>query len=173
MNQKQEFAARVARINAGGLHTRHTLFVGMEETFVLHGDLPRPKRRSDIEAEEGDALSMLIAFTFGIVALVLARYLMFQVLGVTQSPATATDMVIEGVLALALAYIVCLPLNASRGVHVIAQATGVALATVALHNLVHLAPDPFVYAFSPDWVAGVLRETAPASLRFGAQTLTF
>jgi len=32
---KQEFACRLARIEAGGLHTNRTLFVGLEEQLEL------------------------------------------------------------------------------------------------------------------------------------------
>jgi hypothetical protein len=34
-DQKEEFAARIARIEAGGINTNRTLFVGMGETHAL------------------------------------------------------------------------------------------------------------------------------------------
>lgn len=34
-DQKEEFAARIARIEAGGINTNRTLFVGMAESHAL------------------------------------------------------------------------------------------------------------------------------------------
>ncbi len=62
---KQEFAARLTRIEAGGINTNRTLFVGMEEMLHLPpGTFVRKRRR------RGRALTVFLTLLAGSVAVV-------------------------------------------------------------------------------------------------------
>lgn len=64
---KADFASRVARIQAGGLHTNRTLFVGNEEALVLPPGAFRKKQR------KSRIVPMFVALvTFGAGALLAA-----------------------------------------------------------------------------------------------------
>lgn len=62
---KQEFAARLARIEAGGINTNRTLFVGMEEMVHLPpGTFTRRRKR------RGRALPLFLTLVAGCMAVI-------------------------------------------------------------------------------------------------------
>ena len=62
---KEEFAARLARIEAGGINTNRTLFVGMEEMLHLPpGTFVRKRKK------RGKALPISLALIAGSLAMV-------------------------------------------------------------------------------------------------------
>ena len=63
---KQEFASRLARIEAGGINTNRTLFVGMEDALHLPpGTFVRKRRK------RGKALPLFLAVVVGSVGAIL------------------------------------------------------------------------------------------------------
>lgn len=72
---KREFAERLARIEAGGINTNRTLFVGMEEQLSLPpGTFVRKKKRS--RAKPGLLLLLVAGSAAGIAAAASADLLM-------------------------------------------------------------------------------------------------
>lgn len=60
---KADFASRIARIQAGGVHTNRTLFVGNEEALALpRGTFIRKKRKSKM----GMVFVMLVMAAAGV-----------------------------------------------------------------------------------------------------------
>ena len=63
---KQEFASRLARIEAGGINTNRTLFVGMEDALHLPpGTFVRKRRK------RGKALPLFLTVVVGSVGAIL------------------------------------------------------------------------------------------------------
>lgn len=62
---KQEFTNRLARIEAGGIHTNRTLFVGMEEALHLPpGTFVRKRKR------RGRAMPVFLTLVVGCVVVI-------------------------------------------------------------------------------------------------------
>ena len=112
-------------------------------------------------------ISYLGAFAMGALALVIARFLRFQIEGASgQIAAPDIEMVLDVVLAISVAFLLREAMSLSAVKRMGAQFAGILLAVVTLHNAVHRMPDTFAQVFSRDWVQSVTTTTEPNSLYF-------
>jgi hypothetical protein len=174
--QNNDFAARLERIAAGGVHTRNTLFVGVDETYVLpirNGRMQRP-RPSLIEGLKSPIV-MVSALFMGITLMILVRMIHFHsfsnapVLGSTFN-AVALDAILAVLLCILSGRVVFRDHAATlRGWQVL----GVILCALGMHNLVHLLPGAFGVLFSENWVRTVLISTEMRTLILGYLEIPF
>ena len=73
---KRDFAERLARIEAGGIHTNRTLFVGMEEQLSLPPGTFVRKKKKRSWAKPGLLLLLVAGSAAGIAAAASADLLM-------------------------------------------------------------------------------------------------
>lgn len=171
--QKNEFTARLARIESGVGSSKSTLYVGVEGT-ILASDRANAKLKKQAKAVPAKPLGLLgmtFSALFGTVALGMARYLRFAVTG-EAGPLNNADlpMAINGSAALAIALfcgaMVRMPMAKFAG----AATVGILAGIVGYHNLVHVYPAQFANMFSPVWVEQVVTNTAANSIIWRGQT---
>lgn len=174
--QNNEFAARLERIAAGGAHTRNTLFVGIDETYVLpikNGQVQKPQP-SLIEGLK-TPIVMISALFMGIIAMIVVRMIHFHsfanapVLG-SAIYAVALDAILAMLLCIVIGRLVFLDHAAALRSW---QVLGVMLCASGMHNLVHLLPGAFGVLFSENWVRTVLISTDMRTLILGYMEIPF
>jgi hypothetical protein len=174
--QQLEFSARIARINAGAMNTRTTVYVGMDDAFSFV-----PKARV-VQAEgligtlqnAAYPLSFVMSLLIGIVAYALTLWFRFKLTGM---PDPAADPTIDMGIVLSIGFLVALVLGqilgfASREM-MVAKSLGVVLGLLFFHNAVHTWPEPFALAFNEVWVNHIHTTTEAQSLLFRGISFTF
>lgn len=171
-----EFAARLERIAAGGAHTRNTLFVGIDEAYVLpikNGKIQKP-RLSLIEGLS-TPIVMASALFMGIFAMILVRVVHFH--GFSNAPVMGSAMVslaLDSLLAVILCILIGRVIFRDHAATLRSwQVVGVIFAATGLHNLVHLLPGAFALLFSENWVRSILITTEMRTLTLGHMSLPF
>lgn len=159
-----DFRERLARIEAGGPSTRHTLFVGMDESYVI---APRAKvsQQAHIATNLGYGLGRLWAICLGglaVIAFAVTRYWLGLDAPIPGDP--INDQVVGGVVALTIAIFLGRRMFADREGLIGLHSTGVLIMTVGMHNLVHAAPWLFGAIASPMWAAQIISVTEPYSV---------
>lgn len=175
--QDAEFAARLERIAAGGAHTRNTLFVGIDEAYVLpikNGRL----QKTGFEASMAfiyTPLVMLSALFMGVFAMVLVKIVHFQAFANTPIWGSAvTTVAINTLLAVILSVIAGRVIFRDHAASLRSwQVLGVFFAATGAHNLVHLWPEVFGLLFSENWVRSVMIATDMRTIIIGNLTLPF
>ncbi len=170
--QTNEFRDRLARIEAGIGSTRNTLFVGMDESYVIAPRRKAPKQANLLE-NLGFGLGRVWAVTLGVlsvVAVVMMRYWLGLDTPLPGDP--MNDQGLIGILALCLAIWLGKRLYSNREGLIGLHASGVLMGTVGLHNLVHAAPHVFDTLFSPIWTGAVLSATEPFSVILRGMSLS-
>jgi hypothetical protein len=172
--QKLEFAARIARIEAG-CGSKTTVYVGMDETFQL---MPSGRARKGGEFEVFRnalyPLSMVVCFGLGVLANAAATWLRFFLNGLPDPGADPdVDMAIQLVSAFCIAMVVAHFLRLRSGELTLSKSLGVVVCMLSFHNAVHLWPEAFKIAFSPMWVGQMLAQTEPDSLLWRGICFTF
>jgi hypothetical protein len=163
--QKLEFAARIARIEAG-CGSKTTVYVGMDETFQLKGRRKGPAGgQIEILRNALYPLSIVVCFALGIAANALATWLRFRLDGLPD-PAADPDvnMAVQLMAGFCIAMVVAHLLRLRSGELTLAKSLGVVVGMLTLHNAVHVWPEAFKAAFSPLWVGQVIAQTEPQSL---------
>ena len=162
-----DFHERLARIEAGGLNTRHTLFVGMDETFVVAQQQQRRTSQKAISVVQNASYpaTLLAAVVMSMLSVVAVKLLHFHLLGgVALGSEPHNEMAIFLVLSVLLSFGLARWLwedhNRLRGY----MATGVLIMIVGGHNFVHMAPRAWGILFSDMWVAQVLAQTEYRSI---------
>jgi hypothetical protein len=184
--QKSEFAARMARIEAGTGSYRTTIYVGNEETVRPEHFARTMKKKSvrvttEVKADQdGDQrplaaiLAMPLAFLIGCAAMVLWRMADFHFPGLQSNFANPDQtLAVTAATSMVLAILLCQTVSLTAPQHVLAAFLGVIAMALGFHNLVHVAPDQFAKLFSPAWVTEVLGATKPMSLVWHGVTYAF
>jgi hypothetical protein len=174
-SQQADFAARIARIQSGASSSKHTIFVGMDDSF----EMPERRRGSRNAPAAGLAnalypLSVLAVLGLGVMSHGLAMVARFWLSGlpkVRQNP--DVEMLTQFVLGFLVALLIARALKIKARELALARSIGVVLAVLLFHNAVHLWPDLFARLFSPIWVADVLSFTEPRSVFLRGISLTF
>jgi hypothetical protein len=174
--QNNDFAARLERIAAGGVNTRNTLFVGIDEAYVLpmkNGKSQRP-RTSMIDGLTTPIVMASAAF-MGIFAMILVRVVHFH--GFANAPVLDSAMVslaLDSLMAVILCILIGRVVFRDHAATLRSwQVMGVSLAATGLHNLVHVLPGAFSVLFSENWVRTVLITTEMRTLILGHMSLPF
>lgn len=123
----------------------------------------------------GYPVAILGGFLVGILAVVFARYVRFQVLG---SGLAGDDpditMVIDATLAGACSFFVFALLRIDGAAVKASQTLGIVAMVIAMHNVVHAVPGLFSVAFSKSWTENVVASTKPNSVLFrGASIVVY
>ena len=164
-----DFARRVARINSGAASSKRTLFVGMDESYVIP---PKPghSRTTTVGTTLRNALgplSLLVAFGIGAVAHGLAMVARFHLVGLPKVKASPDlEMLTQFVLGFLLALVCAKALRMKGPSQQVARSIGVVAAVLLAHNLVHAYPEAAGRVFTPLWVADVVTSTKPHSILF-------
>ena len=174
--QEVEFAARVARIEASAGSRKATLYVGLDETYVLDrpSRKPPPSRTMTLICNAGYPLSMVLSFVMGFLAFGLGRYLRYHIQGM---PDPGADLDVEALVEVSIGLIITLlvgqfdRLRSSE--QMVAKVLGVVCALLTFHNLVHMYPGVFDQLFSKLWVTRVITTTAPQSIAWRGISFAF
>ncbi|MCF8486217.1 MAG: hypothetical protein K9G71_13465 [Rhodobacteraceae bacterium] len=171
-----DFAARLDRIAAGGKNTRNTLFVGIDEAYVLpvkNGKIQKP-RVSMIEVL-AQPLAGVAALFMGMVAMIVIKVLHFQIFANAPVWGSALNaMALDIMLALLLCVVSGRLVFRDHAATLRSwQVLGVFFAAAGLHNLVHLLPGAFAVLFSENWVRTVLITTDIRTLIIGTISVPF
>lgn len=166
-DQKNEFLARLNRIEKGIGSSKSTLYVGLDET-VLANSRSNEKLRKQAAAVPARPLGLfaaILSVVFGAAVVGLVSYLQFSITGETASlSASDVTMGIHGgmafIIALFCGFMVKMPLLKYAPI----TALGVMLGLVGFHNLVHVYPAQFAEMFSPIWVEQVVTTTEANSI---------
>jgi hypothetical protein len=174
--QQLEFSARIARINAGAMNTRTTVYVGVEEAFSFV-----PKARAvqgeglvGVLQNAGYPLAFLASVLLGIAAHVATVWFRFKLTGM---PDPSVDPNLEMGVSLALGFTVALVagyiLGLSSRETMPMKSLGVLLGMLFFHNAVHAWPQVFEAAFNKVWVNEIVSSTEAHSLLFRGISFTF
>lgn len=167
-----DFQERLARIEAGASNTRHTLFVGMDESYVIPAK-PKPVKSANLFENLGYGFGRFFAVFLG-AALVVAVVVLRMRLGLA-APMPGdpiNDQILTGILGLVTAVFIARRLYSSRDGLIGLVSSGALVASVGWHNLVHLWPHWFETICSPMWVAAILSSTDPYSVVVRGVSLT-
>lgn len=174
--QQAEFAARIARIEAGGGHRRSTIFVGPDEVFQFVGG-PRVVRRAGLATTLGNILypfTLVLCVAIGVLALAIGRCLQFHLVTFDVSGGNAD---IKLMIDIGAGLLIAMGFGMLDRMwlpdQVISRLTGVVLGALGLHNLVHMYPQIFDRLFSESWVSGILASTEAQSLLWRGVSYTF
>lgn len=171
--QKDAFAARMERIQKGGLHTNRTLFIGMDEAMpipkagadriVASRSRPAPWMRSKAGKQRASMIGPVIALVLGAVAFPVA---LLGSLSPGSSVMLASGSLPGGPLgaALALGLITAFVIGLRSPVTLAATALGAIAMAAGFHNLVHAAPELVAQVFPRDWVSSTLATTQMGTL---------
>ncbi|WP_299139895.1 hypothetical protein [uncultured Tateyamaria sp.] len=117
--------------------------------------------------------SLVGACFVGILTVILSRYVMFHMNGAPDPDGDADlTMLMDGGLALAIAFVLRNALNMSSKEHLACKTAGIWIALTCMHNLVHAYPMTWANAFSPEWVERTVEMTEPKSIFFRGMSFT-
>lgn len=173
--QKNEFLARLARIESGAGSSKSTLFVGLDETILVDNKAKAKilKKAAVVPQKRLGPFETVLCVVLGLASLVFGLYCRFSITG-NADPWGSPDveMAINGglglTIALFLGYFLRMPLLKMAPICLVGVMAGV----VAFHNLVHFYPDKFAELFSPVWVEQVVTATAANSIIWRGVTFT-
>jgi len=166
--QKQQFDERLKRISAGGENTMGQVYIGPAEDAARDKKGGRvvsalPSLRETI----GYPMSIVGAFLIGMLAVLITRWVRYTLAGGTLTGEDADIMMaIDGGLALAIGFVLKQMFRFSGKVQETAKTVGIFAMICVMHNLVHILPGAFEWAFSPEWVTDVIETTEPKSILF-------
>ena len=171
-----DFARRVARINSGAASSKRTLFVGMDESYVIPLKQGRGKKVADGSSLRNAMapLSLILAFGIGVLAHGLALVARFHAIGLPKIKASPdVEMLTQFVLGFLLALMCAKALRLRGPSQQLARSLGVVAAVLLAHNLAHAYPEEVGRVLSPLWVADVVTATKPHSLLFRGLSFPF
>ena len=123
--------------------------------------------RPDWVSNLGYPASIIGACLLGLLTVVMSRYVMFHLNGAPDPNADADmTMLIDGGLALAIAFVLRSAFHLTTKEHLAAKTVGIWIALTCMHNLVHAYPTVWSNAFSPEWVTRTTDMTEPRSFFF-------
>lgn len=164
MDATSDYAARLARVQSGGLGCSRTIFVGVDEAYYIPTrDRPKPRAAGSLLVNLAYPLSFVLAICLGLISDAAGRLLRFGLMPQLR-PEAASEMLINAGLGLAIGLLLAILCRLKTTQHRVLLVIGVLVGGMTFHNLVHAAPRLFDLLFSPLWVAEVLRSTEPHSL---------
>lgn len=165
-----DFAARLARVKAGGLGTNRTIFVGIDDAFCV------PKNHSFTasvsskpERTKIRPLALMMAFALGLLAFAFGQYLRFRTLSDLELEGQI-DMIANVGIGVMVGYILTQTFGLSGKLQQVTQGLGVFAGLCTFHNVVHWYPQMFQTVFSPEWVITMINTTEPNSIVFRGVT---
>jgi hypothetical protein len=162
-----DFAARVARIEAGAKASRQLLYVGADEVYEV------PLRVRVIQESSGQAMfrklgavfEMLVTLVLGAASHGLAQIGRFVLQGVA-APLASPDL--EMLLQFESGFVVATVLGIALGVkwksRTLFKAIGAGAGVLLFHNAVHQFPELFAAVTSAEWVSSILAHTQAHSI---------
>lgn len=174
---RADFALRVARINSGAASSKRTLYVGMDESYVIPEGFGRNRDRAAAGGALRNALlplSVALAFGIGFLSHGLALAARFHLVGlprVKDSP--DIEMLTQFMLGFLLALLCARALRLRGAGPNLARSLGVVAGVLCFHNLVHLWPEEAARVFSQLWVADILTATKAHSILFRGLSFVF
>lgn len=170
MTGKEDFAARVARIQAGGVGSKGTIYVGQNEAYYQERveKIP-PSKTKELAGNALYPAGLAGAFLLGMFAVGFGRYVRFQIMAGHHFEANL-DMAINMAMGLCVSFVLSQMFRLTNKEHLGLQSMGVFVMVCTFHNLVHWMPRAFEVAFSPAWVEQVLTTTQPNSILFRGAT---
>ena len=168
---KDEFAARVAKIAAGGIGTKGTIYVGQNETYNPPPPRARPQqsKAKEIATNALYPAGLAGAFLLGMFAVAFGRYVRFQAFSGMRFDGDL-EMAVNGAMGLCVAFVLSQMFRLADKEHLALQSMGVLVMVCTFHNLVHWMPTVATQLFSPEWVADMRATTEPNSIRFRGAT---
>jgi hypothetical protein len=178
-DQKAAFAARMERIQKGGVNTNRTIFFGMDEAVPLpKGGAQKAVAKRAAKSpwakkakRRGSAKGLVLALILGALAFPAALLAMLH-------PAAGLDALSAPLpggplgAGLALALVTSFIIGLRRPAALVAAACGTLAMAAGFHNLVHAAPDLVAQVFPQTWVNTTLAETRMGTLRPLTEFLT-
>lgn len=167
---KADFQARINRIQSRSvdlqpvLPSNEPLSVPVNDPIGLIADVPDEKSTLG-------AFGLIVAFLVGILAVLAARYLRFQIIGDDPSGASELSILIEVAVAAGIGLLVGMVMRLQTSAFMTANAIGLFLALTAGHNLVHWYPDAFDRLFSSEYTDNVILMTDSNSFWLGGNSL--
>lgn len=174
MNNADVFAARLARIEAGGPNTKGTVFVGQDEQHHFGKKTMDMRGKASAAATTSlNPLSLIGAFGLGLLAAGLAFYARFQAAAsLPQLEDPDLEMAFLGGTGLVLALLVAQLVRLTSIQHKALQVVGVFFMVCGVHNLAHWVPGPMSAMLSPAWVLQIQTDAPPNSARFRGNYFT-
>ena len=168
-HQMDEFNARIARIN----DPRNAYYRDPETGINVPKRLSKSKILSAAQSHKPGLISMGVSLVIGVICLMGARYVRFNYGAITETGTEAqTLMLMDFGLAAMMAFVVGGLLRHKTVRHMGSQMAGIAVMSVAMHNLVWMYPAEFAQVFSPSYVEQVKQVTAPQSLYLRGAIIT-
>jgi len=174
--QQLEFSARIARINAGAMNTRTTVYVGVDDafSFLPKARVMRGEGLVGAMQNAGYPLAFAASVLIGTVAHALTVYFRFKLTGL---PDPTADPTVEMSVTLVSGFVTALVLGYLSGLSsratVAMKFLGVVLGMLFFHNAVHAWPQVFEPMFSTVWVNQIVTSTEAHSLLFRGISFTF
>lgn len=171
--QKNDFLARLARIEKGTGSSKSTLYVGVDGTVMAssRANAKLKKQAAAVPSTPIGLIGAIFSIAFGAAALGLTLYLRFSFTG-EPGPLDNSDMTmaINGGAALIMALFSGFMIKMPMLKFAPACVLGVMLGLVGFHNLVHVYPTQFAEMFSPIWVDTVVSSTEANSIIWRGKT---
>lgn len=159
---KTEFSARLQRIEKRG--------AGVTETFNAQSPRSAVRRMRKVRGGAGRRLPIMklpLALSVGALSYLAALYGTFLI-GDLPPEFSNPDYILAGQAAMSLfvVFVARMFFGLTAKTHFVLSLVGLAAAMSLMHNLVHMAPEPWAELFSPGWVNEILTSTKPDTLHF-------
>ncbi|NSX55339.1 hypothetical protein [Parasulfitobacter algicola] len=167
--QKANFQDRLARIN--GPQSAQS----MPQNMVTQPSQSKARKvhKEPMLGNFGYPLSIIGAFLLGMICVLISRWARFHI-AIGEPTAISYDaLVIEGLLAGGIAFIMRHAFNLEDPIHISAKGFGITAMIGLMHNLVWYFPTAFELIFSPEWVELVLDQTEINSFMIGPIAVVF
>lgn len=171
---KHEFLDRIQRIEKRGVGVAEVFNVESTRTRRHIIGSKRPARQKT--ARKNRSLTkLLLALAIGALSFVVAQYATFRISDLPDLPEQFSnpDYVLIGQsgVALFLVFLCRMFFNLTAKTHMVLSVLGFAAAMSLMHNLVHLAPEPWAGVFSQGWVNELRSHTEMGTLYFRGHTI--
>ncbi|MEL6521969.1 MAG: hypothetical protein AAFQ66_13460 [Pseudomonadota bacterium] len=157
------FAERIKRIETGDQ---------WEPDGVLHSKRPEKRKKRSQSAEMTSnamyPLSIAAAFVLGILTVLIARYVRFQLFGMPGGgeDVLADQLLMDAVMSSVIGMAIRMATNMTSAIHTSAKGFGITTGVLTMHMAVHRMPDLFEMMFSREWVLAVISTTDPNGVLF-------
>ncbi len=171
--QKNEFLARLNRIEKGTGSSKSTLYVGVDGTYLAtsKSNAKLQRQATAAPAKPLGLFGLTVSGIVGMLAVGVALYLRFLITGEAgQTGNVDAIMAMNGGVALSIAWFAGFMLRMPLMKYAPLASIGVLAGVVGFHNLVHFYPSQFADLFSPVWVEQVVTATPANSIIWRGQT---
>lgn len=168
--QLDQFNARVKRIN----NPRNNSYKDPETGMVIPKRVSRQLIRTNnrIRPQKAGMMGMLMSLILGAMCLIGARYVRFEVAGISELDSDPSSILaMDAGLALMAAFVIGGVIKHKSLRHMAAQLAGVAVLAVGMHNIVWMVPEQVAQVFSSDYIGQVQQLTVPMSIYVNGETV--